>query len=96
MLLERLKFLQTSSNGTMYRYRMLHTPWNDLRALQHAKSNGTTQCWPATWTTGTIYLSIEEALKNAVVSIQDVTPYRLVGSITEGYNSHDTAGCLVP
>ena len=41
MLLEKLKFLQTSSNGTMYHYRVLHTPWNDLWALQHAKSNGT-------------------------------------------------------
>ena len=40
-------------------------------------------CWPATWTTGTIYLSIEEALKNAVVSRQDVTPYQLVERTTK-------------
>ena len=41
MLLEKPKFLQASSNGTMYHYRVLHAPWNDLWALQHAKSNGT-------------------------------------------------------
>ena len=41
MLLEKPKFLQTSSTGTMCHCQMLRTLWSDLWDLQHAQSNGT-------------------------------------------------------